>query len=92
MAHRPGYGRRLVVMALMLWAAYAPHCIDNGCSNKAVQKLMANCCLKRQCTQLDLNVIVKQRVTVNAALMFVLIARQLDRVPGLEGRTGAQSA
>ena len=24
--------------------------------------------------------------------MFVLIARQLDRVPGLEGRTGAQSA
>ena len=24
--------------------------------------------------------------------MFVLIARQLDRVPGLEGRTGALSA
>lgn len=24
--------------------------------------------------------------------MFVLIARQLDRVPGLERRTGAQSA
>ena len=55
---RPGFGRRLVVMALMLWAAYAPHCIDNGCSNMAVQKLMANCCLKRQCMQSDLNVIV----------------------------------
>ena len=53
---------------------------------------MANCCLKRECMQSDLNVIVQQRVTVNAALMFVLIARQLDRVPAPEGRTGALSA